>query len=296
MSLETVAILSPGDMGHAVGRRLRERGLRVVTCLQGRSGRTRELSERAGLIDLPNLDELARQSDIILAITTSAAVPGLAAAVAEAGRRTGAAPLYAECNAIAPAHSRRLGELMTAAGVRYVDASIIGGPPRGDDSGPRFYASGEYAAELLRLRDYGLDVRDLGPELGRASGIKMCYAAMTKGTAALQTQLLLAAGRLGLWDELLAEFQASHPAVVQRMEGGLPRMPANARRWVSEMEEIRDAFEALRLTPQLFQGVAEMYRLIGATTLGDETPETWEKGRTLAQTIQQLNAQSTPAD
>ena len=296
MSLETVAILSPGDMGHAVGRRLRERGLRAVTCLQGRSGRTRELSEQAGLIDLPNLDELARQADLILAITTSAAVPGLAAAVAEAVRCTGAAPLYAECNAIAPAHSRRLSGVITAAGARYGDASIIGGPPRGDDPGPRFYASGEHTAELLQLREFGLDVRDLGPELGRASGIKMCYAAMTKGTAALQTQLLLAAGRLGLWEELLAEFRSSHPAVVQRMEGGLPRMPANARRWVSEMEEIRDAFESLGLTPHLFQGAAEMYRLVGETTLGGETPETWERDRTLAQTIQQINAQSTPAD
>ena len=39
MAIETVAILSPGDMGHAVGQLLRENELRVVTCLAGRSQR-----------------------------------------------------------------------------------------------------------------------------------------------------------------------------------------------------------------------------------------------------------------
>ncbi|SVC42269.1 uncharacterized protein METZ01_LOCUS295123, partial [marine metagenome] len=34
MSLETVAILSPGDMGHTVGRVLVEHGLRVITYLK----------------------------------------------------------------------------------------------------------------------------------------------------------------------------------------------------------------------------------------------------------------------
>ncbi len=36
----TVGILSPGDMGHAIGAVLRQHGLRVLTSLQGRSTRT----------------------------------------------------------------------------------------------------------------------------------------------------------------------------------------------------------------------------------------------------------------
>ena len=37
MSLSTVALLSPGDMGHAVGAVLVANGLEVITCLEGRS-------------------------------------------------------------------------------------------------------------------------------------------------------------------------------------------------------------------------------------------------------------------
>ena len=287
MPIDTVAILSPGDMGHAVGRLLREHELRVVTCLAGRSARTRRLSEQAGIIDLPTMEDTVEQSDIVLSITVSEAVPALCREVAGAIQGTRTDVLFAECNAIAPDLARRMEPLITGAGGRFVDASIIGGPPR-NGSSPRFYASGPHASELEQLRDFGLDVRPIGPEVGQASGIKMCYAAMTKGTAALHTELLMAAGMLGLSEHLLEEFRSSQPAVYQRMEGWVPGLPAKSRRWVSEMQEIEATFDSLGLTPHIFQGVADMYRLMGSTPMGEETPETKDLNRTLQQTIDQI--------
>ncbi|HCP24700.1 MAG: NAD(P)-dependent oxidoreductase [SAR202 cluster bacterium] len=284
MSIETLAILSPGDMGHAIGRLLRENELRVLTCLTGRSSRTRELSELAGIIDVPDMNDLVEQSDIVMSVTVSEAVPGLCKEIADAVKATGTDLLFAECNAIAPALSREMEGVLNASGARYVDASIIGGPPR-NGSSPRVYASGDNVAEFEQLRDFGLDVRNLGPELGRASGIKMCYAAMTKGTTALHAELLIAAEKLGLTEEVMAEFAGSQPAVVQRMEGWLPGMPAKSRRWVSEMQEIEKTFSDMGLTPDIFKGVAEMYRMIGATPLGDENPESRDKDRTLQETV-----------
>ena len=291
MSVETVAILSPGDMGHAIGRLLRENELRVLTCLSGRSNRTRDLSQQAGIIDVPNLNELVEQSDVLMSVTVSEAVPGLCREVADAVKTTGADLLFAECNAIAPQLSLKMEGVLSEAGARYVDASIIGGPPR-DGSSPRVYVSGGNASEFEQLRDFGLDIRNLGPQLGRASGIKMCYAAMTKGTTALQAELLIAAEKLGLTQELMAEFSGSQPAVVKRMEGWMPGMPAKSRRWISEMEEIEATFRDLGLTPNIFKGVADMYRMIGDTPLGDENPESRDKERSLAETIR-IIAEST---
>ena len=284
MSIETLAILSPGDMGHAIGRLLRENELLVLTCLIGRSSRTRELSESAGIIDVPDMNDLVEQSDVVMSVTVSEAVPRLCKEIADAVKATGTDLLFAECNAIAPALSREMEGVLNASGARYVDASIIGGPPR-NGSSPRVYASGDNVAEFEQLRDFGLDVRNLGPELGRASGIKMCYAAMTKGTTALHAELLIAAEKLGLTEEVMAEFAGSQPAVVQRMEGWMPGMPAKSRRWVSEMQEIEKTFSDLGLTPDIFKGVAEMYRMIGATPLGDENPESRDKDRTLQETV-----------
>ena len=287
MTFNTVAILSPGDMGHAVGQRFREHELDVITCLAGRSERTRALSQKAGIRDVPTMAELVERSDLIMSMTVSAAVPGVCRQVAEALRATGSATLFAECNAIAPQLARELEPVITEAGGRYVDASIIGGPPRPGYS-PHFYASGEHAAEFARLNDFGITVLKLDGDVGQASGIKMCYAAMTKGTSALYAELLMAAELMGLTEPLLAEFQSGQQAVLQRMERSLPTVPPRARRWVSEMEEIRDTFAHLGMTPHLFEGVAEMYRLIGSTPLGDEFPETRDRDRTFTDTIRQL--------
>ncbi|MCH8989233.1 MAG: NAD(P)-dependent oxidoreductase [Chloroflexi bacterium] len=284
MPIESVAILSPGDMGHAIGQLLRENELRVLTCLAGRSNRTRELSRQAGITDVPNLNELVEQSDVLMSVTISEAVPGLCREIADAVKATGADLLFAECNAIAPELSREMEGVLSEAGARYVDASIIGGPPR-NGSSPRIYVSGGNAAEFEQLRNFGLDVRNLGPQLGRASGIKMCYAAMTKGTTALQAELLIAAEKLGLTQELMAEFSGSQPAVVKRMEGWMPGMPAKSRRWISEMEQIEATFRDLGLTPNIFKGVADIYRMIGDTPLGDENPESRDQERGLAETI-----------
>ena len=284
MAIETVAILSPGDMGHAVGQLLREHELKVVTCLTGRSQRTKDLAELAGIADVPDLNDMVAQSQIILSISVSEMVPKICQQVADAIKATNANVLFAECNAISPQLSRQMEPIITEAGGRYIDASIVGGPPL-NGSSPRFYASGDNTAEFEGLANFGLDVRTAGTEVGQASGIKMCYAAMTKGSSALYSELLMAAEMMGLSDFVIAEFQNSQPAVLQRMERGLPGVPAKARRWVSEMEEIKDTFEHLGLTPHLFQGVADMYRMIGSTSMGDETPQTRDGDRSLEETI-----------
>ena len=284
MAIETVAILSPGDMGHAVGQLLREHELKVVTCLTGRSQRTKDLAELAGIADVPDMNDMVAQSQIIVSISVSEMVPSICQRVADAIKATNANVLFSECNAISPQLSRQMEPIITKVGGRYIDASIVGGPPL-NGSSPRFYASGDNTAEFEGLANFGLDVRTVGTEVGQASGIKMCYAAMTKGSSALYSELLMAAEMMGLSDFVIAEFQSSQPAVLQRMERGLPGVPAKARRWVSEMEEIKDTFEHLGLTPHLFQGVADMYRMIGSTSMGDETPQTRDGDRSLEETI-----------
>lgn len=296
MSISTVAILSPGDMGHAVGQLLREHELRIITCLTGRSGRTRALAEKAGIENVPDLGEMVKQSDIILSLIVSEAVPSLCRQVADAIRATGADVLFAECNAIAPQLVREMEPVIADAGGRFVDVSIIGSPPRNRRS-PRFYASGDYAAEFEQLRSFGLDVHILGKNIGQASGIKMCYAAMSKGSWALYCELLVAAELMGLSEPLLAEFQAETPAeagVVQKMEKHIPTLTFKSRRWVSEMQQIEATFDHLGMTPRLFQGVADMYRLIGGTPLADETPENRDTKRDFRETIRQFASYVNP--
>ena len=63
-------------------------------------------------------------------------------------------------------------------------------PPRGEKDRPRIYVSGPYATIFDQIRHPNLLVRVLSERVGHASGIKMCYGAMTKGTTALAVELL----------------------------------------------------------------------------------------------------------
>jgi 3-hydroxyisobutyrate dehydrogenase-like beta-hydroxyacid dehydrogenase len=194
----------------------------------------------------------------------------LAERVADAMRRTGAHPVYADLNAIAPQTVTRIDALITGAGGRFIDGGIIGGPPR-KGSNTRIYVSGPDTAPLEALTARGLDVRIVGPEIGQASGLKMVYAASTKGTTALWTELLVAARALGLDDALLTEFGLSRGDVAKQHMAAIPSMPRRARRWVGEMEEIAATFAALGLTPRILEGAADVYRFIGDTPLADQT-------------------------
>jgi 3-hydroxyisobutyrate dehydrogenase-like beta-hydroxyacid dehydrogenase len=277
MARPTVAIMSPGDMGQAVGALLAGQGLRVVTCLDGRSERTRTLAAEAGIEALADEAALVQEADILLSILVPAEAVTLASRIARALRGSGTDLLYVECNAIAPQTAQRIGRLIEDAGGRFVDAGIIGPPPRGRPS-PRFYASGTHVGAFARLRDHGLDVRPVGGEPGQASAVKMCYAALTKGSCALMTELSIAAERLGVQDALQSELAFSQPHHLEWMKRWVPDMVPKAHRWVGEMEEIAETFAATGQTPLTFAGVAEIYRFVATTAIGRRSPEDWAGG------------------
>ncbi len=287
-----VGILGTGDMGHAVGATLRAGGARVVTCLAGRSARSRTLAADAGFDDLPTMDDLVREADLFLSIIAPAAASELGERVAASLRATGAQIVFAECNAIAPHTVRAIGQIITAAGGTFVDAGIVGGPPKPGQSDTRFYASGPSIGAFASLAEYGLQVRIIGSEIGQASGLKMCYAALTKGLTALGTELLAAAHLMGLGDALRAEQEASTPDLLHSLMRSVPTMPAKSRRWVGEMEEIAATFDDLGLTPRMLLGAADIYRLVGETPLADETPQTRDPTRTLDAVIGIIAAQA----
>jgi 3-hydroxyisobutyrate dehydrogenase-like beta-hydroxyacid dehydrogenase len=282
-----VAILSPGEMGHAIGGVLVRRGVRVITSLGGRSERTAGLTRKAGVVDVGSLDRVVAEADLVMSVMPSAAAPTVAREVA--ARLPGRSrPLtFVECNAIAPHLAREIAGIVADAGGEVVDAGIVGSPPT-DARSPRFYASGPRLDAFLALRDYGLDVRPLGPEIGQASAMKMCYAALTKGLTALGTELLLAAEAHHLLEPVFAELRASQPSLLDWLERSVPAMPPKSRRWVSEMGEIAATLEDLGLSPGYHRAAASLYSRVGDTRLGAERPESRDTSRDLRTTIETL--------
>src|SRR5262245_65157273 len=72
-----VAVIAPGMMGAAVGKRLVDHGLKVLTSLEGRSAETAARAKAAGMTPAP--DEEIAATDFILSILP----PGDAVALAQ---------------------------------------------------------------------------------------------------------------------------------------------------------------------------------------------------------------------
>jgi 3-hydroxyisobutyrate dehydrogenase-like beta-hydroxyacid dehydrogenase len=267
-------------MGHAVGRALNWGGLGVITCLKGRGELSRKFADQAGIRDVPSLAEMLVEADLVLSIVPPGQALDNARTVAEAMAASGHTPPYADCNAVSPATTRRIGEEITRAGADYIDGGIVG-PPPGKGSPPRFYVSGERAGVMSELDGMGINVRPIGDEIGRASGMKMCYASLTKGTLALQTAVLTVAEALGLTEDLRGELLEGREALYKQMESGIRRLPSVSARFIGEMEEIAATYEAAGVTPKFHQGALDVYHLLASTPLAGETSETIDERRTL---------------
>ena len=252
-----VAVIAPGAMGAAVGKRLVDHGARVLTSLKGRSSETQARAKAAGMAAAA--DEDIARSDFILSILPPVDALALAERFVTALTASNAKPVYVDCNAINPKTVERVAAVIAPTECPFVDAGIIGQPPKPGDAGPRIYASGPAAPRVAALRDYGLDIRVLAGEPSAASALKMSYAGITKGTQAIGAAMMLAATRAGSADDLFAELQSSQKEMFGWLKRQLGMMPPKAYRWVAEMHEIAGFVGDDPAARELYEGAAEFY-------------------------------------
>jgi 3-hydroxyisobutyrate dehydrogenase-like beta-hydroxyacid dehydrogenase len=273
MQIRNIGIVSPGDMGQAIAGRLKESGMIVHTTLAHRSERTRSLARAAGLIDCGSMEKLVTDCELVISVINPGEALDVAGQVAAALRKTGRRIAFADLNAVSPQTARTADGLIREAGGIFIDGGIIGPPPRGEKDRPRIYVSGPDAYLFEQIKHPNLVIRVMTERIGDASGIKMCYAAMTKGTTALAVELLMAARKLGVEQALEKELRESRNDVFDWQLKNIAVMPPKAYRWVPEMQEIAKTFGELGMTRRIFEGATDMYELVARTPLGKETPE-----------------------
>jgi len=278
MKIANIGIMSPGDMGQAVALQLRAKGFNVCTALEGRSDRTRALAREAGLTDAGSIGQLVARCDVVLSIMDPGSAVDFARLAAEGLRASGSKTLIVDCNAIAPDTVRQIAGIIEQGGGRFLDGGIIGPPPRGKAK-TNLYVSGPGAGNLEQLAGPQLIVHAIGDGISDASALKMCYGALNKGTQALWLEVLIAAQRLGVADLLDQQLQQSQTERYNWALGQFPPLPPKAYRWVPEMLEISKTLSAAGMTAKMFEGAADVYRFVAATSLGKETPESRDKTR-----------------
>ena len=264
----TVAIIAPGNMGAAVGGRLTENKINVLTSLAGRSQASAARAKAAGMTAVA--DAQLTESDFLLSIVPPGDALALAQRLVPVLGAANKKPVYVDCNALSPQTVERVAAVIAATGCPFVGAGIIGPPPKPGTANTKIYASGPHAADLARLNDYGLIVRVLAGPLTAASALKMSYAGITKGFTALGAAMMLAATRGGSVEALKAELAESQPALLGFLTRQTPAMYSKAYRWVAEMEEISDFVGKDYPEHAMLDASARLYERIAADVEGDK--------------------------
>jgi len=273
MPISTIAIMSPGNMGSAVGKFLAEGGFDVVSCLAGRSDFTKGRALSCGFRDVGSVEDMVEAADLVLSILDPAKVEEIAIAIAGAMRATDSTVVFADCNAPSPATALKLNAIIEGAGGQFVDVGIIGGTPTRKENFPNFWTSGPHADLLLPLDDKGVHILKVGDEIGAGSAIKICNGAWNKGAFALYTAVMLAAEHYGFTEILRERLPGSQAGTVDKLDEAINRLPSLSGRYIGEMDQVAETFASIGMPDGFHQASAELFRMLNSTSLASERRE-----------------------
>lgn len=269
MATPSVAIVAQGTMGAGIARRLHEHGVQVVTLLTGRGPDSVKRAKEAHMVGV-SADALV-DVDLLLSVVPPASALAFAEQTAFALKSARRKPVFVDCNAVSPATVRHIHAVIAATGTGFVDAGIIGFPPKpGIEGGPRIYAAGEHAAKVKVLAEYGLDLRVLNGPIGAASALKMAYAGISKGHIAIVAAMVLAATRSGSAEALRDELAESEKHMFGTMSHRVPNSMSKYWRWEPEMQEIAEFAREDPAAEAIWTNIANLYGRLAQDLTGDQ--------------------------
>lgn len=270
--MKVIGILHPGEMGISIAASAQNSGCEVFWASEGRRQQTRERAAQFHLRDAGSVASLSAECPIIISVCPPDAAESMANEVVAAGF-TG---IYVDANAIAPQRTIKIAQTMSAAGVNFVDGGIIGFPAWKPGT-TSLYLSGDGAAAVADCFSAGpLDTKILGTAIGKASALKMCYAANTKGTVALLAAILATAETLGVREELFAQWKRDDPALPEQVQKRIQANTSKAWRFVGEMEEISQTFSEAGSPGEFHAAAANIYQRL-ARFKDSRTPPTLDQ-------------------
>ena len=267
-----IGILHPGEMGSSIAASAISSGHQVYWVSQNRSDKTRQRAERQNLIETHSLAEFCRTCDIILCICPPHAAEDVARLVSDEGF----GGFYLDANAISPQRAIKVSQLMEASRIRFIDGGIIGGPAWKPNE-TWLYLSGNDAEVIADcFRGGPLGVKIVGEKVGKASALKMCYAAYSKGTTALLATILAASEVYSVHKELCQQWDTDDSGFSEQVQRRVKQAIAKAWRFEGEMREIASTLREAGMPDGFHHAAAEVYHRM-AILKNDTLSPTWDE-------------------
>jgi len=274
---DSIAVIGFGEAGRtfapAFGGQTPVRVYDRLTDVPGARDLKRAEYAADGVEGCETLADAISGATTVLSLVTADQALAVAVAAAKALAR---GALFLDMNSVAPDTKRAAASAIEQIGGHYVDVAVMS-PVQPAAMAVPLLLSGARAAQASRvLAACGFTrVRVVGPQVGRASSIKMIRSVMIKGVEALSAECVLAAQAAGVLDEVVASLDASEPGADwgRRADYNLDRMMVHGLRRAAEMQEVVRTLDDLGVASDMSRGTVVRQRAIGALGLKPPPPE-----------------------
>jgi 3-hydroxyisobutyrate dehydrogenase-like beta-hydroxyacid dehydrogenase len=274
MNYPALALIGFGEAGQALAAGWRSEGVAAIAAwdilfpdAQGGT-RLRAAAERLGVRMGRDSADAVRGADIVFSAVT-------AASNLEAARQAAAGlsprQFYVELNSVSPNRKREAGAILGDR-ARFVGMAVMA-PVHPLRHKTPVLISGPAAKDLLALlKRCGMDVEEVGADVGAAAAIKMVRSVMVKGLGALTQECFLAARRAGVEDRIIASLTQSFPMIdwAKFADYNLERMATHGLRRAAEMRDVCETLESLGVEPALTRGTVIREQRTGEARLRDK--------------------------
>ncbi|MBT7943178.1 MAG: NAD(P)-dependent oxidoreductase [Alphaproteobacteria bacterium] len=221
--------------------------------------------QQDGVTLTATVEDLLAASDVVFAAVTCTVALDVAK---QAAPFLTERHLYVDINSVAPDTKIAVGKLVMDNGARYVEAAVMAGVPGYRHKVPMLL-SGEAAPELIAaMAPLGMELEDFGPELGRASALKMFRSIMIKGMEALFQECVLGAEHYGVAKKVLDSIADGYPGIDwdHMAHHLIGRTAIHGERRAHEMDEVAETLKAIGIEPIMSEAASK--RIMWAANKG----------------------------
>lgn len=275
-----------GEAGFELSKGLTQAGLADIIAYDPMAGDSRF----AGL-----LHNRAREAGVTLVSSPAAvvgnvnvivaAVPGsqaLSAALAAVALLS-PGQIYLDVSTSTAASKKRMAEAIEKQGALFVDGAMMGGLSMQHHKVPTLL-SGRGSDDLIRLlTPFGMVLTKVSDVPGDAIAIKLVRSIAMKGLAALATETLEAAVKLGVDKEVLRSVENTLSAAPfnDTLDWLVTASAVHARRQVHEMNDVMDMMQEIGVTPAVTRGTVQRLEWLAAQNFPEKfsgkKPQDWQE-------------------
>ena len=276
-----IGFIGYGEAAYNISSGLKSEGLDRMAAYDAmendpeRGPRIRERAAEAGVHLASSLEELCRNADFIISLTS----PAVCVKVAEQALPfLTEGQVFCDLNSADPVDMKTIDAMPRPAGVKFVDVAVLGSVPKGRHR-TKMYLSGDGSQAFYDMYSkWNTVVKILDAPAGGASAIKMFKSVFSKGIMQLLLEMYVPAAACGVLDQVveLTKDTFRERSVEEYAEENLYRTLIHAKRRSAEMEAVARTVEALGYDASVSQATAKKLKILAEqdymARIGDGKP------------------------